>query len=120
MTGDPAAGEAYFKGRGGCVRCHAPAGDLKGIGSRYDGPRLQALIVFGAVGGGRGRGAEPPSRTVRKATVTLSSGDSFTGVLLRLTDFDVMIRRDDGKTMTWLRNGNTPRIQVTDPLQGHV
>jgi cytochrome c oxidase cbb3-type subunit III len=118
MTGDPAAGEAYFKGR--CARCHSPEGDLKGIGSRYDGPRLQALIVFGAIGGGRGRGSESPTRTVRKATVTLPSGESFTGVLLRLTDFDVMIRKEDGKTMTWLRSGNTPKIQVSDPLQGHV
>jgi cytochrome c oxidase cbb3-type subunit III len=120
MTGDPAAGEAYFKGRGGCMRCHSPEGDLNGIGSRYDGPRLQALIVFGAVGGGRGRGAGPAPRTARTATVTVPSGESFTGVLLRLTDFDVMIRSEDGKTMTWLRNGNTPKIQVTDPLQGHV
>ena len=121
MTGNAAAGEAYFNGAGGCARCHSPTGDLKGIGSRYDGPRLQALIAFGTIGGGRGRGEEPSSsRTARTATVTLASGETFTGRLIRLTDFDVTIRTDAGKTMTWLRNGQTPKVQVTDPLQAHL
>jgi mono/diheme cytochrome c family protein len=120
MTGNAAAGEAYFKGAGGCGRCHSPTGDLKGIGARNDGPRLQALIVFGAIGGGgRGRG-DTPSRTARRATVTLPSGEAVSGVLVRLTDFDVTIRTDAGKMQTWVRSGGAPKIQVTDPLQGHV
>ena len=120
MTGNAAAGEAYFNGAGGCSRCHSPAGDLKGIGSRYDGPRLQALIAFGTIGGGRGRGEEPSPRTARTATVTLASGETFTGRLIRLTDFDVAIRTDAGRTITWLRAGQTPKVQVTDPLQAHL
>jgi len=121
MTGNARAGETYFNGAGGCSRCHSPAGDLKGIGSRNDGPRLQALIAFGTIGGGRGRG-EPAavSRTARRATVTLASGETFSGVLVRLTDFDVTIRDDAGKPLSWLRSGNTPKVQVTDPLQGHI
>jgi cytochrome c oxidase cbb3-type subunit 3 len=122
MTGNARAGETYFKGAGGCHRCHSPTGDLKGIGARYDGPRLQALIAFGTIGGeGRGRGeAAGVSRTARRATVTLASGEKFSGVLLRLTDFDVTIRDDAGKPLSWLRSGNTPAVQVTDPLQGHI
>jgi cytochrome c oxidase cbb3-type subunit III len=122
MTGDAKAGEAYFNGAGGCNRCHSPAGDLKGIGSRHDGPRLQALIAFGTIGGGgRGRGdAGAASRTARRATVTLPSGETFTGVLVRLTDFDVTIRDDAGMPHSWLRSGNIPKVQVTDPLQGHI
>jgi cytochrome c oxidase cbb3-type subunit III len=119
MTGNAAAGEAYFKGKGGCNRCHSQDGDLKGIGSRHDGPGLQALIVFGTIGGGRGRG-ETPARIARKATVTLPSGESVSGVLVRLTDFDVSIRNDAGRTLTWLRTGGAPKVQVTDPLQGHL
>jgi len=118
MSGNAAAGEAYFKGAGGCARCHSPEGDLKGIGARNDGPRLQALIVFGTIGGGRG--AEPSPRIARRATVTLPSGEAVSGILVRLTDFDVTIRNDGGRTLTWLRSGNTPKVQVTDPLQGHV
>jgi mono/diheme cytochrome c family protein len=126
MTGNAKAGETYFNGAGGCNRCHSATGDLKGIGSRYDGPRLQALIAFGTVGGegrgeGRGRGgAAGVSRTARRATVTLSSGETFSGVLVRLTDFDVTIRDDAGRQLSWLRSGNTPKVQVTDPLQGHI
>jgi cytochrome c oxidase cbb3-type subunit 3 len=127
MTGNARAGETYFNGAGGCSKCHSPTGDLKGIGSRHDGPILQALIAFGVVGGGRGRGpstgsgqASEPSRTARRATVTLPSGETFSGVLVRLTDFDVTIRDDAGKPLSWLRHANSPKVQVTDPLQGLV
>lgn len=127
MTGNAKAGEAYFNAAGGCSRCHSPTGDLKGIGARHDGPTLQTLIAFGTVGGGRGRGsstgsgqASGPSRTARRATVTLASGETFSGVLVRLTDFDVTIRDDAGTPRSWLRSGNTPKVQVTDPLQGHI
>lgn len=122
MTGDAKAGEAFFNGAGGCGRCHSPSGDLKGIGSRHEGPALQALIAFGVIGGG-GRGqsaAGPSSRTARRATITLPSGETVTGVLVRLTDFDVTIRDEAGVPRSWLRSGNAPRVQVTDPLQGHI
>jgi cytochrome c oxidase cbb3-type subunit 3 len=120
LTGDAGAGEAYFNGAGGCIKCHSPAGDLKGIGARNDGPRLQALIAFGTAGGeGRGRGA-PSGRVARTATVTLPSGEAVSGVLVRLTDFDVTIRNEAGRTLSWTRNGDRPRVRVTDPLQGHL
>jgi mono/diheme cytochrome c family protein len=121
-SGDAKAGEAYFTGAGGCGRCHSPAADLKGIGSRYDGPTLQALIAFGTIaGGGRGRGdASPPPKSARRATVTMPSGETATGVLVRLTDFDVTIRDDAGRPRSWLRSGGMPKVQVTDPLQEHI
>ncbi|HMF97585.1 MAG TPA: c-type cytochrome [Vicinamibacterales bacterium] len=121
MVGDAQAGERYFNGAGGCNKCHSPMGDLKGIGARHQGPALQSLIAFGALGGGRGRG-EPavPSRTARRATITLPSGDTFSGVLLRLTDFDVTIRDDQGTQRSWLRSGGAPTVKVADPLQGHI
>src|SRR5262245_1128388 len=114
MTGNAAAGESYFNGAGGCTKCHSASGDLKGIGARNDGPRLQTLIAFGAAGGGgRGRGEAPVNtKTARKATVTLPSGETFSGVLVRLTDFDVTIRDESGKPMSWLRSGNTPKIAI--------
>ena len=122
MTGNAKDGEAYFNSAGGCSSFHSPAGDLKGIGARHDGPMLQALIAFGTIaGGGRGQGgAGASSRTARKATISLPSGESFTGVLVRLTDFDVTIRDDAGMPRSWLRSGNVPKVQVTDPLQGHI
>jgi cytochrome c oxidase cbb3-type subunit 3 len=56
-----------------------------------------------------------------KATVTLPSGESFTGALVRLTDFDVTIY-DAGTTQmrSWLRRDDVPKVVLTDPLQAHV
>jgi len=121
MVGNARAGEAYFNGAGGCNRCHSPIGDLKGIGARHGGPALQSLIAFGALGGGGGRG-EPAAapRTARRAAVTLPNGETVSGVLLRLTDFDVTIRDDEGTQHSWLRGANGPAVKVTDPLQGHI
>jgi cytochrome c oxidase cbb3-type subunit 3 len=120
-TGNAKDGESYFNGAAGCNSCHSPAGDLKGIGARYDGPTLQALIAFGTIAGGRGQaGTGASSRTARTATISLPSGETFTGVLVRLTDFDVTIRDDAGMPRSWLRTGNVPKVQVTDPLQGHI
>lgn len=121
MTGDAGAGEAYFKGAGGCAGCHSPTGDLKGIGLRHNGPELQVLIAFGTLDTGRGRAAAGgPPRTARRATVTLPSGETVSGVLLRLTDFDVTIAVDAGTPRSWLRSGGVPKVTVTDPLQGHI
>src|SRR5262249_32910633 len=121
MVGNAQAGERYFNGAGGCSKCHSPAGDLKGIGARHEGPALQSLIAFGMLGGGRGRGEPAVSpRLARRAAVTLASGETFSGVLLRLTDFDVTITDDQGTQRSWLRSGDVPAVKLTDPLQGHI
>ena len=55
-----------------------------------------------------------------RVTVT-SSGETVSGTLVRLTDFEVTLF--DPKTdrmRSWLRNGDVPKVVVTDPLQGHV
>jgi cytochrome c oxidase cbb3-type subunit 3 len=52
-------------------------------------------------------------------TVTLPSGESVSGALLRLTDFDVMLRDESGAIRSWLREGDTPKVVVTDPLKAH-
>ena len=57
LTGDAKKGEAYFNGAGKCSTCHSATGDLKGIGSRYDGFALQSRWLQprgGRGGGGRG------------------------------------------------------------------
>ena len=123
LTGDARAGESYFNGAGGCSKCHSPGGDLRGIGARLPPVAIQGLIVSGGSGGRGGRGGGVPSvndRGATTATITTSGGESVTGVLVRLTDFDVTIRDASGATRSWLRDGNTPKIQVTNPLQAHI
>jgi mono/diheme cytochrome c family protein len=124
VVGDPKAGEAYFTGAGRCSSCHSPARDLKGIGAKYEPARLQGRLLLPR---GRDRApGDPPvplyaDPTAIKATVTLPSGESATGGLVRLTDFEVTIYdAASGRTRSWLRTGDVPKVVVTDPLQAHV
>jgi len=128
VTGDAKAGEAYFKGAGGCASCHSPAGDLKGVGAKYEPATLQGRMLLPR--GGRRRGGPPGERVFTppyteanavKATVTLPTGASFDGALVRLTDFDVMIYDPETRQMrSWLRKDGIPKVVLTDPLQAHV
>jgi cytochrome c oxidase cbb3-type subunit 3 len=125
VTGDPKAGETFFNGAGKCSTCHSATGDLRGIGAKYDPAILQNRLVMPR--GGRGGGTAVPSRPAyldRNAvqlTVTLPSGQSFSGALVRVTDFDVTLYDPASEqTRSWLRNGDVPKVTVTDPLQAHV
>jgi cytochrome c oxidase cbb3-type subunit 3 len=124
VVGDPKAGQAYFTGAGRCSSCHSPTGDLKGVGAKYEPTVLQGRLL---VPRGRPGGSGPPSsalymeKTAIKVTVTLPSGESATGGLVRLTDFDVILYDTAaGRVRSFLRNGDVPKVVVTDPLQAHV
>jgi mono/diheme cytochrome c family protein len=126
VVGDPKAGEAFFNGAGKCASCHSPAGDLSGVGAKYDPATLQGRILMPR--GGR-RGGGPPGRrpspclepTAIKAAVTLPSGQSFTGALVRLTDFDVTLcDPETSQFRSWLRSNDIPKVVLTDPLQAHM
>jgi mono/diheme cytochrome c family protein len=122
-AGDAKAGEAYFNGAGGCAKCHSVTGNLKGIGSKFDAVTLQDRIVSPRGGRGRGRGRGPdaaPDPNAITATVTLPDGKTFTGIPLRITDFDVTLRFNDGSTQTWTRDNGVPKVERHDPLQAHV
>jgi len=121
IVGDAKAGERYFNGAGGCNKCHSPTGDLKGVASKYDSATLQDRLVMPRTGrGGFGRGPVAANPTTPYATVTLPSGEKIKGAPLRVTDFDVTLRLDDGSTRTWARNHGVPRVEITDPLQAHI
>jgi cytochrome c oxidase cbb3-type subunit III len=124
LTGDPKKGEAYFNAT--CVSCHSAAGDLKGIGGRYDAFSLQArwLQPRGGRGGGRGgRGGGAGGQSTRAATtvtVTPSSGKAITGTLDRIDDFSVSLRDSAGEYHSFLRDGAVPKVEVHDPLRTHT
>jgi cytochrome c oxidase cbb3-type subunit 3 len=125
LVGDPKAGEAFFNGAGRCASCHSPGGDLKGIGSKYEPPVLQGRIVMprGRPAGAATGPPQPPylEPTAIKVTVTTDAGESATGTIVRLTDFDVVLYdRTAGRIRSWLRRGDTPKVVVIDPLQAHV
>jgi hypothetical protein len=128
LVGDARAGEAFFNGAGRCSSCHSPAGDLRGVGAKYeDAATLQERIVLPRR---RRHGPPQPGRkdpppylepTAVKATVTLPSGESFTGPLIRLTDFDVSLYdAERQQPRSWLRSAGSPAVTLLDPLQSHV
>ena len=125
VVGDAKAGEEFFNGAGKCNTCHSVADDLKSIGSKYDVITLQGHIVLP-----RGRGGWPniispfqvtnPPDVPKKVTVTMPDGTVTSGDLISISDFDVVLRDGSGVRRTFARNGNVPKVVVTDPLQAHV
>ncbi len=117
LVGNAKAGETYFNGAGGCAKCHSPEGNLKGVASKYDVATLQDRLVMPRAGRG-GRGAAATNNPY--ATITLPSGEKLKGAPIRVTDFDVTLRLEDGSTKTWARNRGIPKVEITDPLQAHI
>jgi len=118
LTGDAKAGQAYFAAK--CASCHSPDRDLKGIATRISDPR--ALQQWWLVPGGGGRGGAPPgarSISPMTATITLPSGQKYEGRLARIDEFVVSVVEADGTTRTIARNGDTPRVDIHDPLAPH-
>ena len=124
LTGDPKAGEAFFRGAGKCSSCHSANGDLKGVGAKYEPVALQGRLLMPRGGGAAAAGPPQPAyrdKNAVKATVTLPSRQTMTGALVRLTDFDVMIYDPaSGAIRSWFRNGDVPKVEVVDPLQAHI
>jgi len=125
VVGDPKAGQAYFNGAGRCSTCHSASGDLKGVGAKYEPTVLQGRLLMPR-GRPGGRGGAPAGSlymepTAIKVMVTLPAGESASGGLVRLTDFDVTLYDTAaGRVRSFLRNGDVPKVVVTDPLQAHV
>jgi cytochrome c oxidase cbb3-type subunit 3 len=116
LVGNAAAGETYVKAH--CLNCHGvtakgpSASSLAGIGSRISDPKaLQNRFVAG--GGGRGGAARVT------VTLTMPGGKTVTAPLIHKDDFEVVIQDPDGITRSIPRNGDVPKIEEHDPLQGH-
>jgi cytochrome c oxidase cbb3-type subunit 3 len=112
VVGDAKAGETYFRAK--CTSCHSTTGDLKGIATRVtDGRTLQQRWIM-PTGGGRGGGQGTPT------TVTVTAGaQKVEGRLGRIDDFIVTLTEADGTPRTFRRDGDSPKVEVHDPLQPH-
>jgi cytochrome c oxidase cbb3-type subunit III len=108
QTGDATAGRAYFNGAGGCVRCHAPEGDLARIATRLQPLALLRRMLFPT------RGERPNPATV---TVTLGDGTTVTGRLVHRDEFTIALTDGSG----WYRSWPIDRVSlaVDDPLDAH-
>jgi mono/diheme cytochrome c family protein len=120
LVGDAKAGAAYFNGPGRCTTCHSISGDLAGIGAKYDPPALQGRLVNPRPGGGgRGQPAVVSPRAARTVTVTLANGQTASGTLDYISEFAVTLVEKSGTRRTFKRDGDVPKVVVTDPLQAH-
>jgi cytochrome c oxidase cbb3-type subunit III len=115
VTGNAKAGEEYFNGAGKCNTCHSPAGDLKGVGAKYDPITLQGRLLMPV--GGRPNQRRTTSPIV--VTVTLPSGKSFKGTLERIDDFTVSLTDANGDYHSFARNGAIPKVDLNDPIKAH-
>lgn len=109
LTGDPKAGEEYFQTAGHCVSCHSATGDLAHIGSKLAPADLQQTFLYP---GSRGESKS------HKVTVTLASGESISGTLVRLDDFNVSLYQRDGEYRSVKLSGNV-KVDVEDKLAAH-
>ena len=121
VVGDAAAGKAYFAAK--CASCHSESGDMQSVASRYTDPvQLQNAWVSGGAGGGRGGGSRGRGGAARRevmVVVTSPSGQKVEGRLERIDDFIVTLTPADGVQRSFTRNGDVPKVEIRDPLQGH-
>jgi mono/diheme cytochrome c family protein len=120
VVGNAAAGEAYFKST--CSRCHSATGDLKGLATKISDPRSlqQAWLMPGGGGrGGRGGGGGALAVAPVTVTVTMPSGQKLEGRMERIDDFLVTLVDSEGLSHTIRRDGDTPKVEIHDPLEPH-
>jgi mono/diheme cytochrome c family protein len=132
VVGNAERGHTYFEGAGGCNGCHSVSGDLKGIGARYTTRVLQGRIVLP-----RGSGVHPGLKALgvripgvtdevpvndspRTVNVTSGNSEHLTGVLIAISDFEVVLRDADGRYRSFARHGDSPRVEIQDPAQPHI
>jgi len=105
LTGNVAAGKAFFDGAGGCKKCHSSTGDLAGIAGRYPPLDLEARMLY------------PEGPQKKTAVVTLASGEQIKGPLVHQDDFVVALRDASG----WYRSFSREhvKVEIHDPLAAH-
>jgi cytochrome c oxidase cbb3-type subunit 3 len=119
VVGNAAAGREYFAAK--CGACHSADGDMKGIATRIADPKaLQNSWVSGGTAGGRRRAMalDGEAGSALTATLSLPSGEKVQGRLARIDDFLVTIVQD-GMLRSFRRDGDVPRVEIADPLEGH-
>jgi hypothetical protein len=109
-----------FKVGGYDVSRHSATGDLKGVAIKISDPKQlqQIWLMPGGGRGGFGRGG-PVNVPPTTVTVTLPSGGKVNGRLIRIDEFIVTLADADNGQKTFARRGDTPTIEIHDPVAGH-
>jgi cytochrome c oxidase cbb3-type subunit 3 len=116
VRGDAKAGAVYFTSN--CSSCHSSGGDLKGIAAKYEPITLQGKFIEPDQNWTEGN---PPHKVVAVyVTVTLPSGEVFSGPILNFDDFNVSLRGKDGNYHSFRRTKDGPKVEIHNRLQGHL
>lgn len=120
VTGDPTVGEAYFTGH--CSGCHSSSGDLAHIASKFDPVALQSRFLYPKTAHYPGMPGPPPDpRAEKTVTVTLASGQTYSGKLDRIDDFSVGLTDSTGVYHSWIFDEEKGiKVDVHDPLKEHA
>lgn len=114
VTGDAKAGQEFFTGAGHCSSCHSPTGDLAHIASKFEPPDLQAQFLYPTQRAGAENARNP---FALRAKVTLPSGETVSGTVKRMDDFEISVRDDSGRYRSWPRA--SLKVEIEDPLITH-
>ncbi|MBV8553431.1 MAG: c-type cytochrome [Acidobacteriaceae bacterium] len=107
--GDASAGKSYFAAH--CSNCHSATGDLAGLASKYPADVLQQLWLSPQPRSGTG------DTQLSDVTITLPSGQTFSGKLAHLDEFDVSLYDARGYH-SFPRTSGT-KVEVQNPLAAH-
>jgi len=120
VTGDAAAGETYFAAH--CANCHSATGDLAHIAGKMDAVALQSRFLYPKTQHFPGMPGPPPDpRAIKTVTVTLASGQTYSGELEHIDDFSVSLTDDTGQFHSWLFDAEKGiKVEVHNPLQAHL
>lgn len=103
-SGDPKKGAAYFTAN--CSSCHSATGDLAKIGTKFpQAAMLQARFLW------------PSSFGPKKATVTTSTGQTISGNIRQMDDFNLSLVDSAGEYHSWQLD--KVKVDVEDKLAGH-
>jgi mono/diheme cytochrome c family protein len=105
QTGNVKAGRRYFDGAGGCSKCHSPSGDLAGIATKFEGLELEERMLY-------------PRGAASRVTVTVRSGEKFSGALAYRDEFTVALRDAKGVYRSW--SAGSVHYTVEAPVEAHV
>lgn len=104
--GDPAKGQAFFNGAGGCTHCHSLTGDLAKVGAKF--PQATAM---------QSRFLWPASPGPSKARITTASGEIVNGTLRTMNDFELSYT--DGTGNYHYARRDQVKVEIEDKLAGH-
>ncbi len=120
LVGNASEGKAYFATK--CGGCHSATNDLSKIAARItDEKKLQDAWLAGGTRLEEQEAREGTGSSARivTATVSLPSGEIIEGRLLRVDDFLITLTLADGSQRTFQRSGDTPKVEIHDPLKVH-